>query len=325
MTYDTDPTRWTKTPSAAPELLRDAFDAGHREGPSELQMRSLALKLAALSGGAVLAATAAPAQAATAQAGGAAASSAITTGGGLSFAKVAVSLALLGAAAGTVVYRGVETPATMHHEQPTSALEARTPVVAPVVLPPAKASGGARRVPSAAAESAAEKAAPAAGTIAGDDVGLVQGRDIEPSSEQPVRVMRQVAEAPRSRSVRERRRQRSEQRPRTFAAPSAASAEETRETSGNSNGESASVQEIDLLRSARANLTSRPREAYRLAELHRREFPTGVFVQERDALAIEALLRAGELKEARALAEKFVERYPGSPHAHRFRESMEIP
>lgn len=49
-----------------------------------------------------------------------------------------------------------------------------------------------------------------------------------------------------------------------------------------------------------------------------------MFVQERDALAIEALLRAGELKLARELAEAFVSRYPSSPHAHRLRETMKL-
>ena len=47
-----------------------------------------------------------------------------------------------------------------------------------------------------------------------------------------------------------------------------------------------------------------------------------VFAQERDALAVEALLRNGDNDEARQRAERFVEQYPTSPHAHRFRESM---
>jgi len=49
-----------------------------------------------------------------------------------------------------------------------------------------------------------------------------------------------------------------------------------------------------------------------------------VFTQERDALAVEALMRAGDMKGARARAEDFVGRYPSSPHAHRFRETMNI-
>ena len=49
-----------------------------------------------------------------------------------------------------------------------------------------------------------------------------------------------------------------------------------------------------------------------------------MFTQERDALAVEALLRAGDMDRARSLAEKFIAKYPTSPHAHRFRETMKL-
>jgi outer membrane protein assembly factor BamD (BamD/ComL family) len=90
-------------------------------------------------------------------------------------------------------------------------------------------------------------------------------------------------------------------------------------------GQAKQQSEIDLLRSARAALASRPREAYQLTEQHRNLYPQGVFTQEREALAVEALLRTGDLKLARELAEVFVKRYPSSPHAHRFREAMQLP
>jgi hypothetical protein len=80
--------------------------------------------------------------------------------------------------------------------------------------------------------------------------------------------------------------------------------------------------EVELLRQARAALAGRPREAFALTEQHRQHYAHGTFVQERDALAIEALLRAGELDMARDLARRFVRDYPSSPHAHRFREKM---
>lgn len=54
----------------------------------------------------------------------------------------------------------------------------------------------------------------------------------------------------------------------------------------------------------------------RLDELRRR-FPTGVLVQEREALTIEALSRSGNAGEARARAETFHKAYPASPHKTR--------
>jgi len=331
MTYDTDPTRWTDTPGAAPELLRDAFEAGHREGPSELQMRGLALKLAALSGGAALAVSASPAQAGVMQASSVTAGASITTSSGaLSFAKVAVSLALLGAAAaGTVIYHDVQAPLAQRSE-PSAAVQTSAPAVAHVVLPPAVEGRAARTAKSAASvpeKPVSDKLAAVAMAAERPNSEPTEGSERQAASEQPS----QQSTDGRARSARERRR-RSDQRSQTPAAAvtklvqeESEAPREARETNSATQGEGAPVQEIDLLRSARANLTARPREAYRLTELHRREFPEGVFVQERDALAIEALLRAGELKEARARAGKFVERYPSSPHAHRFRESLEIP
>jgi len=330
MTYDTDPTRWTEAPGSAPESLRDAFEAGYREGPSELQMRSLALKLATMSGGAALAATASRAQASSAVATGGATSTLSFT---LSFTKVAVSLALVGAAAlGTAIYREPQVPAARHGvSTPTASSPfVSAPVVAPAMPAPSAhpsvdAMSAVAAVPRARLEPVAEqKADEAKEQVDGSPARAPQVG--EPSAR--VEEVRPLTEAMRSRSARERRRPRSELRARSSVAVTpgeVSEAEPIARKSAGAEAPAAAVPEIDLLRSARANLAARPREAYRLTEQHRREYPKGVFVQERDALAIEALLRAGELKDARALAEKFIERYPGSPHAHRFRESMEIP
>jgi hypothetical protein len=51
-----------------------------------------------------------------------------------------------------------------------------------------------------------------------------------------------------------------------------------------------------------------------LVELDR-SVPGGVLVQEREALRIEALLGVGERARARDEAQRFLARYPGSPHA----------
>jgi hypothetical protein len=53
------------------------------------------------------------------------------------------------------------------------------------------------------------------------------------------------------------------------------------------------------------------------------EFPRGALVQEREALAIEALLMTESRDEARARAEQFLARYPTSPHAAAARRALE--
>jgi hypothetical protein len=53
------------------------------------------------------------------------------------------------------------------------------------------------------------------------------------------------------------------------------------------------------------------------------EFPRGVLVQEREALAIEALLALGDRAAARTWASAFLERYPMSPHATAARRALD--
>jgi hypothetical protein len=55
--------------------------------------------------------------------------------------------------------------------------------------------------------------------------------------------------------------------------------------------------------------------ALRRLEAARSEFADGALVQEREALSIEALSRAGQREAAGRRAEAFVRAYPGSPHA----------
>jgi len=55
--------------------------------------------------------------------------------------------------------------------------------------------------------------------------------------------------------------------------------------------------------------------ALRLLEAADRAFPDGALEQEREALAIEALDRAGQREAARARAQAFLRAYPTSPHA----------
>ena len=328
MTYDTDPTRWTDAPHNAPDSLRDAFAAARNEGPNDLQMRALALKLAAMSGGAALAASSSAAHASTT--GAAAASS----GGALSLGKIALSVALVSAvAAGTAYYR------TSKPSLPQQAERAPATVVeppAPAIVQPSEAPHQ-RRAEKVAREEpsllAAERSAPTAEAPAvADQVGLAaadamakeptQGASSSAREPAPRAQPRTVAQQ-RERAVRKVRaaveRRLVEERAVAARDDVAPKARERSAVTGE-----LKTPEIQLLRRARENLDSRPHEAFRLTEQHRREYPNGVFGQERDALAIEALLRAGDVGKARSRAEDFVDTYPSSPHAHRFRETMKL-
>lgn len=77
--------------------------------------------------------------------------------------------------------------------------------------------------------------------------------------------------------------------------------------------------ELALLARARRTLRSAPRETLRMTELHRRRFTAPAFAQERELLAIEALVRGGEHAQAAERARRFEERYPRSLHRERLR------
>jgi hypothetical protein len=75
--------------------------------------------------------------------------------------------------------------------------------------------------------------------------------------------------------------------------------------------------EVRLLERAQDALRARPAEALALADDHARRFPKGMLVQEREVIAIEALVKAGRTGDAKARAARFKQRFPGSSHARR--------
>jgi hypothetical protein len=76
--------------------------------------------------------------------------------------------------------------------------------------------------------------------------------------------------------------------------------------------------EVRLLERAQDALRSRsPSEALALADEHARRFPQGILVQEREVIAVEALVKAGRRDEAKARAARFRARFPGSSHTRR--------
>jgi hypothetical protein len=73
--------------------------------------------------------------------------------------------------------------------------------------------------------------------------------------------------------------------------------------------------EASFLRRTRAALVADPAQALRMTEEHASRYPRGVLLQERDVIAIDALVRLGRRDEARARATAFHARYPSSAHA----------
>jgi hypothetical protein len=81
--------------------------------------------------------------------------------------------------------------------------------------------------------------------------------------------------------------------------------------------------ELELIGQARARMESSPAEALTLVTEHARSFPSGVFVQERELIAIQSLERLGRTAEAKARAQRFATRFPGSAHLPRLKRLLE--
>jgi hypothetical protein len=77
--------------------------------------------------------------------------------------------------------------------------------------------------------------------------------------------------------------------------------------------------ELALLQRSRAALRSDPAAALALAEQHAHSYPHGMFAQEREVLAIEALLRSHARAAAFSRARAFVAGHPDSPYSMRIR------
>lgn len=301
MSTEIDPIRFTDSSSDAPELLRGAFAAGAKEGPSAAQMRILAVKLAAVSAGTAVAVTASTAHAGTTLGGGTVAATST-----LSFSKIFVAIAMVGAGAvgGVVLLSKPEqtrmgTPsaevARVHGRQESAASTAPKPViVTPGVLEAAEpstlaAAHEAEGVEAVIAPESATSRAPSVVAATAKPARTATVRNAEGAKAKPAVTSKVVS-----------------------------TTQEAHEASAKADVPS----EVELLRRARTALASRPREAFTLTEQHREHYPRGVFAQERDALAIEALLRAGDTDAARRLAQSFISAHPSSPHAHRFRETL---
>lgn len=75
--------------------------------------------------------------------------------------------------------------------------------------------------------------------------------------------------------------------------------------------------EIELIREAQAALATSPTKALGLARTHASRFPQGRLAQEREVLAIDALIRLGRAGAARNRSDSFRRRWPDSSHIRR--------
>jgi hypothetical protein len=75
--------------------------------------------------------------------------------------------------------------------------------------------------------------------------------------------------------------------------------------------------ELGLLQAANRALLARPAQALELAQKHERQFAQGVFAEEREAIAIEALLRLGRANEAAERHQRFERAFPSSTYRQR--------
>ncbi len=75
--------------------------------------------------------------------------------------------------------------------------------------------------------------------------------------------------------------------------------------------------EVALLADAQAVLAQQPAESLARCEDHSRRFPRGTLVQEREVLAIDALVRLNRRAEAEARANRFRAAFPRSGHLRR--------
>jgi hypothetical protein len=80
--------------------------------------------------------------------------------------------------------------------------------------------------------------------------------------------------------------------------------------------------EMAMLSMAQRVLDTDPKRALSLARQGEAEFAGSMFTQERQQLLLLALVKLGELDEARRLAKPFLQRYPTGPFSERVRHAL---
>lgn len=80
--------------------------------------------------------------------------------------------------------------------------------------------------------------------------------------------------------------------------------------------------ELAILNQAQDALSQAPRRALTLAGDHERAYPRGVFAQEREVIAIEALIKLQRSDEATKRGREFLSTFPSSTHAPRVQNML---
>jgi hypothetical protein len=86
--------------------------------------------------------------------------------------------------------------------------------------------------------------------------------------------------------------------------------------------ERAHTDEFTLLRSARQAIAAHPDLALALTDEHVHYFPKGMLAQEREAIAVEALVELGRASQAHIRARTFLATHPESPYRHRIQAAL---
>lgn len=81
--------------------------------------------------------------------------------------------------------------------------------------------------------------------------------------------------------------------------------------------------ELSILTRARRLLASAPEQSLALTEEHRSHYPKGVFAEERELLAVEALVKLARPADAQTRGRVFLRTHPGSAHGERVRVLLE--
>lgn len=166
-----------------------------------------------------------------------------------------------------------------------------------------------RSVPHATRVQAAPAASPAPASTANPVVTPAPAPLEQPA---PVLDVSETRAEPAARRARSRREA-------SVAAPAREQPTATPRTAGEVQSE------LQLLMRARRVVGSAPTRALELTEEHSARYPAGSFAEEREVIAVEALLRLGRTAAAQARARAFHVRYPLSIHRQRIEEILAAP
>ena len=286
-----DPARLLDDPLGAPEELRRGLDrlSATRPGPEQLSALAARMGLASLP-------PPSPAPAAGVK------STAVL--------KLIVAIGASGAVAGGYLLTRSDVPDIPQTD--SSALAERP------AMPAASDSALERALPTPA--SARNAGGPATATATKTERAQPESKSMAQSPERAARPAIEL-EAPPAGDARSGI---NGPTPRARGAEARPSPNVDRETVDPGPSSTQALSETELLGDARAALDTSPGVALTFCERHRREFPNGALVQEREIIAVTALVRLGRTSDARARAERFRRSYPRSAYLRQLERVLSV-